>query len=98
MGGRPALSSGTAAGSSGSVLPGVSAAVMNGPDRGLASSGIMRRAAPGAGAALALVHGLYPGDRDRVTLFDEVLGQRLRRRQGSGPGISIPQQPRRVPH
>jgi hypothetical protein len=29
---------------------------------------------------------------------DEVLRQRLRRRQGSGPGISVGQQPRRVPH
>jgi hypothetical protein len=43
------------------VLPGVSAAVMNGPDRGLASSGSMRRAAPGAGAALALGQRLEPG-------------------------------------
>jgi hypothetical protein len=54
------------------------AAVMNGRDPGLASSGGMRRAAPGAGAALALVHGLYTGDRDRATLRDEVLRQRLR--------------------
>jgi hypothetical protein len=55
---------------------------------GRASSGRMRRAALGAGPALALVHGLYAGDRDCVALRDEVVWQRLRRRQGSGPGIS----------
>ena len=62
-----------------------------GPTRGLASYVSMRRAALGAGSALALVHGLYPGDRDGVALRDEVFGQRLRRRQGSGPGISVRQ-------
>jgi hypothetical protein len=65
---------------------------------GLASAGSMRRAALGAGPALALVHGLYAGDRDGVALRDEVFRQRLRRRQGSGPGIGVGQQPRRVPH
>ena len=52
----------------------------------------------GAGPALALVHGLYPGDRDGVALRDEVLRQLLRRRQGSGPGISAGQQSCRVPY
>jgi hypothetical protein len=45
---------------------------------GLASADRMRRAALGAGPALALVHGLYAGDRDRVALRDEVFRQRLR--------------------
>jgi hypothetical protein len=35
------------------------------------------------------VHGLNAGDRDRVALRDEVFRQRLRQRQGSGPGISV---------
>jgi hypothetical protein len=67
------------------------------PGQGLASSGWMRRTAL-AGPALALVHGLYPGDRDRAALRDELCRQRLRRRQGSGPRIGVRQQPRRVPH
>src|SRR5438046_9900336 len=36
--------------------------------------------AAGAGPPLALVHRLYPGDRDRVALVDQIGAQRLRRR------------------
>src|SRR5215469_673330 len=44
--------------------------------------------AAGAGAALALVHGLHPGDRDRVTLGDQVAAQLL---------LGDPAQPRITP-
>src|ERR1700690_848155 len=45
------------------------------PDRTSPSAGSMRRAALGAGPALALGHGLYAGDRDRMALRDEVVRQ-----------------------
>ncbi len=43
----------------------------------------------GAGAALAFVHGSHSGDRNRTALFDQVVGQGLRRRHRV--------RPRRVP-
>ena len=48
----------------------------------------MTLGAAGAGAALALVHGLHPGDRDGVALVDQVGGQRLRRGHRLGPRVA----------
>src|SRR5690242_1692879 len=47
-----------------------------------------RLAAAGAGAPLALVHRLHPGDRDRVALLDQVAAQPLRRRHLPRPRVA----------
>ena len=48
-----------------------------------------RLAPAGAGAALSLVHGLHPGDRDLVALGDQVSGKRLRLRHRLGPRVGV---------
>ena len=48
---------------------------------------VIPSAAAGAGAALALVHGLHPGDRDGAALLDQVGAEVLRRRHRVGPGL-----------
>ena len=56
------------------------------------------RGAPGAGPALALVHGLDPGDRDRAPLLDQSSAQRLRRGQLPRPRVLAGHQPGRGVH
>ena len=61
--------------------------------------GLARRlAAAGAGAPLALVHRLHPGNRDRPALLDQVAAQLLRRWQQIGPRVTIGNQPGRRVH
>src|SRR2546430_1215452 len=48
--------------------------------------------AAGAGTPLALVHRLYPGDRDRVALVDQIGAQRLRRWHLRCPRITAGEQ------
>src|SRR5215469_11616069 len=45
-------------------------------------------AAAGAGAPLAFVHRLHPGDRDGVALLDQAGAQPLRRGHQAGPWIA----------
>src|SRR5207253_9642845 len=53
--------------------------------------------ASNVGAALALVHGLHPSDRDGATLLDEVGAQMLRTGHLRGPRVLVPElSPRRV--
>src|SRR5689334_2020777 len=54
--------------------------------------------AAGAGATLALVHGLYPGYRDRPALFDQFRAERLRAWHLPRPGRAARKQRRRGAH
>ena len=56
------------------------------------------RLTPGAGPALALVHGLHPGDRDRAPLLDQGRVQHLRRGQLPRPRVLAGHQPGRGVH
>src|SRR5438045_2601141 len=54
--------------------------------------------AAGARTPLALVHRLYPGDRDRVALVDQIGAQRLRRWHLRCPRIAAGEQGGRGVH
>src|SRR5215475_4360154 len=54
--------------------------------------------AAGTGTPLALVHRLYPGDRNRVALLDQIGAQRLRRWHLGCPRIAAGEQGRRGVH
>src|SRR2546421_5810122 len=58
------------------------------PGRPPPAPALLRLAAAGAGAPLAFVHRLHPGDRGGVAFLDQARAQPLRRRHLAGPRIA----------